>query len=155
MGKEIEHKYLVVGDGYKTLAKSVHHIRQGDLSTEKERTVRVRIYDDKGFITVKGANHGDTRLEFEYEIPVADAENILDELCLPGSIDKNRYIVDFEGNTWEVDEFLGALAGLVLAEIELECSEQSYSKPDFIGKNVTGDSSYYNSNLMNHRCNDL
>ncbi|MGN0206967.1 MAG: CYTH domain-containing protein, partial [Muribaculaceae bacterium] len=82
MGKEIEHKYLVVGDEYKSLAKSVHHIRQGYLSTEKERTVRVRIYDDKGYITVKGANHGDTRLEFEYEIPVADAEEMLATLCV-------------------------------------------------------------------------
>lgn len=145
MGKEIEHKYLVKDDGYVGMSIVAHHIRQGYLSRVPERTVRVRTYDDKGFITVKGKNQGDTRLEFEYEVPLRDAEEML-SLCEPPVIDKVRYIVPYAGFTWEVDKF-ESKAGLVTAEIELPESGIQYELPPFIGENVTGDPRYYNSNL--------
>ena len=144
---EIEYKYLVTDDSYKTLASEVHHIMQGYLSKEAERVVRVRIYDDTAFITVKGKTVKDSRLELEYEIPVDDARLMLEKLCLPSIIDKNRHIVNYKGMKWEVDEFLGNLQGLVIAEIELPSTETEYARPDFIGKNVTGDPQYYNSVL--------
>lgn len=145
MGKEIEHKYLVKDDGYVGMSIVAHHIRQGYLSRVPERTVRVRTYDDKGFITVKGKNQGDTRLEFEYEVPLRDAEEML-SLCEPPVIDKVRYIVPYAGFTWEVDQF-ESKTGLVTAEIELPESGIHYELPPFIGENVTGDPRYYNSNL--------
>lgn len=145
MGKEIEHKYLVKDDGYVGMSIVAHHIRQGYLSRVPERTVRVRTYDDKGFITVKGKNQGDTRLEFEYEVSLRDAEEML-SLCEPPVIDKVRYIVPYAGFTWEVDKF-DSKTGLVTAEIELPESGIQYELPPFIGENVTGDPRYYNSNL--------
>lgn len=146
MGVEIEHKYLVKNDNFKALATSCVHIKQGYLSKEPERTVRVRIRDDKGYLTVKGKNHGAVRSEFEYEIPVDDACALL-SLCLQPILEKTRYIVPFDGHTWEVDEFYGGHAGLVTAEIELKSQFDQYSIPDFIGQNVTGIPQYYNSNL--------
>lgn len=145
MGKEIEHKYLVKDDGYVGMSIVAHHIRQGYLSRVPERTVRVRTYDDKGFITVKGKNQGDTRLEFEYEVPLRDAKEML-SLCEPPVIDKVRYIVPYAGFTWEVDQF-ESKTGLVTAEIELPESGIQYELPPFVGDNVTGDPRYYNSNL--------
>lgn len=146
MGVEIEHKYLVKDDSYKKMAVERKIIRQGYLNRKPERTVRVRTINDQGFITVKGKNKGDFRLEFEYEIPYKDAIEIL-KLCEPGVIDKIRYIVIFDGMKWEVDEFHGEREGLVMAEIELPCSGYIYSHPPFIGDNVTGNPDYYNSNL--------
>lgn len=146
MAQEIEHKYLVKNQDYKKFAKKVIFIKQGYLSRDPERTVRVRLWDNDGYITIKGKNQGDRRAEYEYKIPYQDAENLL-ELCVPPVIEKRRYIVDFQGHRWEVDEFLGALAPLVLAEIELSSSDEKYDLPDFIGENVTNDPRYYNSNL--------
>ncbi len=146
MAFEIEHKYLVTNDSYKRIATAKYHIYQGYLSREPERTVRVRIKDDKAFLTIKGKNEGAKRLEFEYEIPKDDALKIL-ELCQSPILEKIRYNVPYEGKLWEVDEFLGKREGLILAEIELESEQESYAKPDFIGENVTGDHQYYNSNL--------
>ncbi len=146
MGVEIEHKYLVKNDNYKTLATSQTHISQGYLSKVPERTVRVRVRDGHGFLTVKGENHGAVRAEFEYEIPVEDARRML-KSCIPPLLEKTRYIVPFEGNVWEVDEFFGNRVGLVTAEIELKSENDSYSIPDFIGENVTGNPLYFNSNL--------
>ena len=131
MAKEIEHKYLTVSNEYRLLATSSHIICQGYLSLDKERTVRVRTIDNRGFVTIKGKNKGALRQEFEYEIPVADAKDMLETLCLKPVI----------------DEFKGALSGLVLAEIELPDVNHKYSIPKFIGKNVTGDPRYYNSVL--------
>lgn len=146
MAVEIEYKYLVKNDNYKAMATSKVRIRQGYLNRKPERTVRVRTKGERGFLTVKGKNSGASRLEFEYEIPKADAEEML-TLCMPPILDKTRYLVPFEGHVWEVDEFHGIREGLVTAEIELHSEEESYSTPDFIGENVTGDSKYYNSNL--------
>lgn len=145
MGKEIEHKYLVKNDGYVAMSVAEHHIRQGYLSRVPERTVRVRTYDNKGYITVKGKNMGDTRFEFEYEVPLCDAEEML-SLCEPPIINKVRYIVPYAGFTWEVDKF-ESNTGLVTAEIELPDSNTKYSLPPFVGDNVTGNPIYCNSNL--------
>lgn len=146
MGYEIEHKYRVLNNSYRQLSVSCHYICQGYLSKDADRTVRVRVRDQKGYITIKGRTTNDTRVEYEYEIPRVEAEEML-QLCLPTVIEKRRYIVPFKGKTWEVDEFCGALDGLVVAEIELESSTAEYEKPDFIGENVTNDARYYNSNL--------
>ncbi|MBQ0114424.1 MAG: CYTH domain-containing protein [Bacteroidales bacterium] len=146
MGLEIEHKYLVNDGSYRQMASRVHHILQGYLSRESRRTVRVRLRDDSGFITIKGKSHGASRPEFEYEIPADDARQLL-ALCPPPVLDKDRYIIEFEGHTWEVDEFHGTLEGLVTAEIELPSEDSSYTTPPFIGKDVTGDHRYSNSHL--------
>jgi adenylate cyclase len=146
MALEIEHKYLVVNDRYKDVAFKCVTINQGYLNRQPERTVRVRTVDDRGFLTVKGKNKGDVRLEFEYEIPYADAVSLL-KLCEPGIVEKKRYYVDYKGLTWEIDEFHGQREGLVVAEVEIPESGFEYEKPSFIGKNVTGDPRYYNSNL--------
>lgn len=146
MGIEIEHKYLVVNDKYRNMASSSHRIMQGYLSREPQRTVRIRVKDKQGFITIKGKNVGDTRAEFEYPIPIDDAMQLLN-MCLPTVIEKTRYLVPFEGHTWEVDEFHGARRGLVVAEIEIGNSNQQYTLPPFVGQNVTGNPDYYNSNL--------
>lgn len=148
MAIEIEHKYLVTNDSFKDFATTSTYICQGYLSKDKERTVRVRIADDTAYITIKGKNSGDTRLEYEYSIPLNDARQILDTLCVKPIIEKIRHLVEYKGNTWEIDEFKGVLDGLVLAEIELPSSEYKYDIPPFIGKNVTNDSRYYNSNLI-------
>jgi adenylate cyclase len=124
------------------------HIIQGYISRDKNHTVRVRIVNDRAVITLKGANKGDTRAEFEYPVPVADAEEMLANLCEPPVIEKYRNIVIFSGNRWEIDEFQGALKGLVMAEIEIPSSDYQYAIPPFIGKNVTNDARYYNSNLI-------
>lgn len=146
MGLEIEHKYLVKNENYKNLASRVAHIAQGYLSRDKERTVRVRILNESAFITIKSKNHGDTRHEFEYPIPLEDAKELL-RICLPPIIEKYRHYVEYEGFTWEVDEFLGELKGITVAEIELPSSDTQYTLPEFIGENVTDNPIYYNSNL--------
>ncbi|MBQ4917834.1 MAG: CYTH domain-containing protein [Muribaculaceae bacterium] len=148
MPKEIEHKYLVINNSFKEYATKSIAIYQGYLSKDKERTVRVRTANDLAFITVKGKNIGDTRLEFEYPIPFDEASTLLKQLCITPIIEKTRYIVEYNGNTWEIDEFKGALEGLILAEIEIPSSEYKYDIPPFIGKNVTNDVRYYNSNLI-------
>jgi len=152
MGTEIERKFLLTGDDWKALAKGIHY-RQGYLNSQKERTVRVRIIDDKGFLTIKGISVGATRMEYEYEIPVEDANVLLDELCEKPLIEKNRSKIDFAGFIWEVDEFFGENEGLVIAEIELESEDQQFDKPSWIGDEVTGDSRYFNSNLIKHPYN--
>lgn len=146
MALEIEHKYLVVGDCYRHMASERKDILQGYLCRTPERTVRVRTIGKKGFLTVKGKNDGDTRLEFEYEIPYDDAVKLLD-MCEPGIIDKTRFLVSFKGMVWEVDEFHGSRKGLVVAEVEIPYSGYEYEKPPFVGENVTGNPDYYNSNL--------
>ena len=146
MALEIEYKYLVKNDSYRLLASESVSIFQGYLSRDPERTVRVRIKGDKGFLTVKGKSSGAVRYEFEYEISIDDASKMLG-MCIPPILEKIRYIVPFEGHLWEVDEFLGHKRGLVTAEIELMSADEHYLIPDFIGENVTGNPEYYNSNL--------
>ncbi|MGO9060187.1 MAG: CYTH domain-containing protein [Candidatus Binataceae bacterium] len=149
MAKEIERKFLVKGDSWRRQGVGKHY-RQGYLSTVKERTVRVRTAGDKGFITVKGISVGATRSEYEYEIPLADAKEILDHLCEHPLIEKTRYRIQWAGLTWEVDEFEGENRGLVTAEVELTDEHQAVSLPDWIGHEVTTDPRYFNSSLVAH-----
>ena len=149
MGIEIEKKFLLTGTQWKQLATGTAY-RQGYLNSVKERTVRVRTINDQGFLTIKGVSVGATRLEYEYEIPLEDANALLDELCEKPLIEKNRYKVNFSGFTWEIDEFFGENDGLIVAEIELESEDQVFDKPEWVGEEVTGDSRYFNSNLINN-----
>ena len=147
MGIEIERKFLLTGTTWKNLAPGTSY-RQGYLNSIKERTVRVRTIDDKGFLTIKGISVGATRVEYEYEIPFDDAENLLNELCEKPIIEKNRYKITHGGFVWEIDEFFGENEGLVVAEIELESEDQTFEKPEWVGEEVTGDPRYFNSNLI-------
>ncbi|MBP5668557.1 MAG: CYTH domain-containing protein [Salinivirgaceae bacterium] len=144
---EIERKFLVAGE-FRQFATAEYRICQGYLSSDPQRTVRVRIKGDKGYLTIKGASTADglSRFEWEKEIAVSEAEMLL-KLCLPGAIEKTRYIVPFGGLTFEVDEFFGENAGLVMAEVELESATQQVSLPEWLGQEVTGDKRYYNSYL--------
>ena len=148
MNIEIERKFLVQGE-YKSLATSHSHIAQGYFDTAPGRTVRVRIRDDKAYLTIKGPSNADglSRYEFEQQIPFADGVYMLEHLCLPGVIDKTRWLVKSGKHTFEVDEFHGVNAPLVMAEVELQSEDEPYQKPLFIGKEVTGDRRYYNSQL--------
>lgn len=147
MAQEIERKFLVVGD-FKQAAYSHSTIIQGYISATKEHTVRVRIRDDKAFLTIKGASHngGLSRFEWEKEIPVSEARDLL--LLCGGVIDKVRYLVKSGKHVFEVDEFHGDNEGLIMAEVELKNEAEPYTKPSFIGKEVTGDIRYYNSHLL-------
>ena len=147
MAKEIERKFLVTGEAWRALAEG-NRYRQGYLSTVKQRTVRVRTVGDTGFLTIKGVSVGAARSEYEYEIPIADAEEMLDDLCEKPIIEKNRYKIPLEGVVWEVDEFLGLNDGLIVAEVELESEEQAFATPEWIGEEVTGDPKYFNSSLI-------
>ncbi len=148
MAQEIERKFLVAGE-FKSLAKKATRITQGYLSSVPERTVRVRIKGDKGFITIKGIGSasGASRYEWEKEIPVAEVEELL-KICEPGVIDKTRYLVEAGEHTYEVDEFYGDNEGLTVAEVELSSEEEAFVKPEWLGEEVTGDVKYYNSILM-------
>lgn len=145
---EIERKFLVLSDNYRKSALSHHQIAQGYLNSHPERTVRVRIMGESGFITIKGKSNesGTSRLEWETEISLLEARQLL-ELCEDGIIDKVRYRVTVGSHVFEVDEFSGANAGLVLAELELRSENESYPKPDWLGDEVTGDVRYYNAFL--------
>ncbi len=149
MAQEIERKFLVKDDSFKKDAFKSTRIVQGYLSSVPERTVRVRIKGDKGYLTVKGIGNetGASRFEWEIEIPKTDAENLL-KICEPGVIDKTRYLVKVGSHTFEVDEFYGDNEGLILAEIELHSEDEAFTKPAWLGKEVTGDTRYYNSMLM-------
>ena len=148
MALEIERKFLVLDDSYKREAFSSYHIMQGYICKERGKTVRVRIRDNQGFITIKGPSDqgGIVRYEFEQEIPLADAKELM-KLCEPGIIDKTRWLVKIDEHTFEVDEFFGDNEGLVVAEVELSSEDETFEKPHFIGKEVTGDRRYYNSQL--------
>ena len=147
MAKEIERKFLVKNLDWKSQAKGTLY-RQGYLNSEKERTVRVRTIDDKAFITVKGITTGVSRMEFEYEIPFADATQMLDELVEKPIIEKYRYKLAQDGLVWEIDEFLGDNAGLVVAEVELADAQQALVRPDWLGEEVSSDPLYFNNNLV-------
>jgi len=144
MAIEIERKFLVRGDAWRS-ATPVYFC-QGYLNRGKGRTVRVRVAGEQGFLTIKGATSGISRAEFEYEIPVSDAKQML-AFCDGPLIEKYRRKINYEGMVWEVDEFLGDNKGLVVAEIELASEAQQFKKPDWVGEEVTQDARYYNSNL--------
>lgn len=144
---EIERKFLVKGN-FKTESHVSTRVTQGYLSSSPERTVRVRIKGEKGFITIKGKGNasGTSRYEWEKEIPVEEARELL-QLCEPGIIDKTRYLIRHEGHLFEVDEFHGENDGLVIAEIELKNENENFSRPAWLGEEVTGDRKYYNAML--------
>jgi adenylate cyclase len=148
MAQEIERKFLVLNDLYKSSASRSFRIRQGYLSSNPERSVRVRIKGDSGFLTIKGASDptGISRYEWEKMIPVNEAEELLC-LCEPGAIDKVRYEIKFGNHIFEVDEFFGENLGLVVAELELTSEDEKYQRPDWLGREVTGELKYYNSQL--------
>ncbi|MFN3860213.1 MAG: CYTH domain-containing protein [Roseateles sp.] len=149
MGIEIERKFLVAGDGWRAQAGSATRFSQGYLSRDPARTVRVRVAGQQGFLTIKGATSGAARAEFEYAIPLADAQQLL-ALSDGPVVDKIRHLCVVDGMTWEVDEFLGANAGLVVAEIELQSEDQPFTRPAWLGAEVTGDARYVNANLAVH-----
>ena len=146
---EIERKFLVIGDAWRALAQGIHY-RQGYLSSAKERTVRIRTINDKAFLTIKGITVGVTRQEYEYEIPYDDCVQMLEQLAEKPVIEKKRYKIPLDGLIWEIDEFLGVNAGLIVAEIELADENQAFSKPAWIGAEVSADPRYFNSNLVKH-----
>lgn len=150
MPQEIERKFLVDGE-YKSKAYASSHIVQGYICSARGRTVRVRIRDDKGYLTIKGPADapGISRYEWEKEIPLDEARDLM-KICEPGAIDKTRYLVRSGRHVFEVDEFYGENEGLVIAEVELSSPDEPFEKPDFIGQEVTGDARYYNAQLMRH-----
>jgi adenylate cyclase len=147
MGLEVERKFLVTGDAWRALGEPVA-IRQGYLSRDPLRTVRVRLAGERAWITVKGISIGATRLEFEYPIPRQDAVDMLDGFCEQPVVEKRRTRIPLGEITWEVDEFLGENLGLIVAEVELQHAEQRIALPAWIGAEVTGDPRYYNSHLL-------
>lgn len=150
MGLEIERKFLVTGD-FKPAARSHSHIVQGYICSQSGRTVRVRLRDEKGYLTIKGpsTDNGLSRYEFEKEIS-PDEANALMKLCEPGIIDKVRWLVPWGGHVFEVDEFFGENEGLIMAEVELSSPDEPVELPSFIGTEVTGNRRYYNSSLRQH-----
>jgi len=148
MAQEIERKFLVVGD-FKSHAKKETRITQGYLSSVPERTVRVRIKGDKGFITIKGIGNksGVSRYEWEKVIPTDEVNELL-KICEPGIIDKTRFLVDVGNHLFEVDEFYGENEGLIVAEVELSDEDENFEKPEWLAEEVTGDVKYFNSMLM-------
>ncbi|GFZ39025.1 MULTISPECIES: CYTH domain-containing protein [Bacteroides] len=148
MAQEIERKFLVIGD-FKSQAFEQSRIVQGYISSARGRTVRVRIRNGRGYLTIKGASNesGTSRYEWEKELPLHEAEELM-KLCEPGVIDKTRYLVRSGKHIFEVDEFYGENEGLIVAEVELNAEDEAFVKPSFIGQEVTGDVRYYNSQLM-------
>ncbi len=147
MGTEIERKFIVEGDAWRGLAEGTA-FRQGYLSTDAERTVRVRTAGEKGFLNIKGKARGLARLEYEYEIPLGEADELLDRLCLEPLIEKHRYKIEHAGFLWEVDEFHGVNDGLVVAEVELESEDQQVTLPSWVGREVSEDHRYKNASLV-------
>jgi CYTH domain-containing protein len=146
MALEIERKFLVKENDWRNGQGTMY--LQGYLNSDENRNVRVRVVNDRGYLTVKGISQGATRVEYEYEIPKAEADAMLDNLCEKPLITKKRYKIVFKGFVWEVDEFLGENQGLIIAELELESEDQVFIKPEWIGEEVTGDPKYFNSNLI-------
>ena len=146
MAKEIERKFLVKNNDYRELANPELYV-QGYISNSPERTVRVRIQGVKAKLTIKGKNIGITRDEFEYDIPVSDARELLDNFCLEHIIEKFRYKINYDNHIWEIDEFIGDNEGLVIAEIEVKKVGEDVKIPEWIGAEVSGDPRYYNSNI--------
>ncbi len=149
MPREIERKFLLKDDGWREQAVGTWY-RQGYMSSKSGVTVRVRVAGDQGYLTIKGLAQGISRLEFEYEIPVAEAEIMLDSLCHKPLIEKTRYKLNYCGLVWEIDEFEGENKGLILAEVELQDVSQQIELPDWIGMEVSYDPRYFNSNLVRY-----
>ncbi|MEI7795503.1 MAG: CYTH domain-containing protein [Methylococcaceae bacterium] len=147
MAQEIEHKFLLANDDWREHVSHSVIYKQGYLSSQPTSSIRVRISDSEAWLNIKSATIGTQRSEYEYEIPLADAHEILNNLCLKPVIEKTRHFVTHENHVWEIDEFDGENEGLIVAEIELDAVGESFSKPDWIGAEVTQDVRYYNNNL--------
>lgn len=148
MGSEIERKFLVREDAFEGPAGT--SFRQGYLPTSNLTVTRVRVAGDKAWLTIKGGTKGIERLEFEYEIPTADAEQMLDELCEKPLVEKTRYMREHAGHTWEIDRFQGDNAGLLIAEVELQSADEKPELPDWILREVSDEPRYFNSSLVKH-----
>jgi len=147
MAKEIERKFLVNNLDFIKQAEDIRPLRQGFLANDVTKTVRIRSGKDKATLTIKGETKGITRTEHDIDIPITLADSILEEFC-PLQMSKTRYVVPYNGHTWEVDIFLGENEGLIIAEIELEHEDEKFDKPDWVGKEVSVDQRYYNSELI-------
>ncbi len=147
MATEIEHKFLIRNDRWRQQVERSIRMRQGYLISDARCSVRVRIADGQGFLNLKSGTLGILRSEYEYPIPPADAEEILDTLCEKPLLEKTRHLVRFEGHLWEIDEFAGDNAGLIVAEIELSRPDEPFARPDWVGEDVSHDIRYYNSQL--------
>jgi adenylate cyclase len=154
MALEIEHKFLLADERWRGQVYKSAYFKQGYLSSLPTTSVRVRISDDKAWLNIKSATIGNQRLEFEYEIPLTDADTLLDALCAKPLIEKTRHFIKAEdGHVWEIDEFAGENTGLIVAEIELASLDENFSKPEWLGQEVTHDLRYYNNNLAQHPYN--
>ncbi|CAG1023386.1 Inorganic triphosphatase [Patescibacteria group bacterium] len=149
MATEIEHKFLLANDDWRGEVSHSVCYRQGYLSSQPTSSIRVRISDNQAWLNIKSATIGTHRQEFEYEIPKADADEILNHLCKKPLIEKTRYFVEHQGHTWEIDVFEGDNQGLIVAEIELSEVGENFAKPSWLGEEVTHDLRYYNNNLAN------
>lgn len=150
MGTEIERKYLLGDDGWRAEVTDSRRLVQGYLARSETSAIRVRIVGDSAELNIKHSLDGVQRLEYEYPIPLADAHEILDKVALRPLIDKTRHLVTRGPHTWEIDEFHGENAGLIVAEIELDDADESFERPDWLGREVSSDPRYYNSNLSRH-----
>ncbi|MCZ4225478.1 CYTH domain-containing protein [Pedobacter rhodius] len=154
MGKEIERKFLINYPEWERLVKPFgKQLRQGYILTNPDKTIRIRVADAKGWLTIKGISTGATRLEYEYEIPLEEAIELLDNFS-ENELEKTRYEINFEGKLWEVDVFSGDNDGLIVAEIELASEDEQFELPDWIAEEVTHEKKYYNSNLTKHPFKD-
>ena len=147
MAIEIEHKFLLNDESWREKVKKAIIFKQGYLSSIPTTSIRVRISDEQAWLNIKSATIGNKRMEFEYEIPLTDANQIIELLCKKPIIEKTRHYVENENNTWEIDEFHGENQGLIVAEIELDSETQPFTIPEWIGQEVTQDIRYYNNNL--------
>ncbi|MDD4915952.1 MAG: CYTH domain-containing protein [Methylococcales bacterium] len=154
MALEIEHKFLLADDSWRTEISHAVLYKQGYLSSSPLGSIRVRISDEHAWLNIKSATIGASRLEFEYEIPLTDANTLLDELCCKPLVEKIRHFVQRGSHTWEIDEFLGDNAGLIVAEIELPEIGAAFDRPQWLGQEVTSDMRYYNNNLTRHPFKD-
>jgi adenylate cyclase len=151
---EIERKFLMRNDNWKSAVDSSTHIRQGYLAPLSKASMRIRIDGDKANINIKSATLGIHRMEYEYPIPMNDAIEMLDQLCDRPQIEKVRHCIKQGKHVWEIDEFAGENAGLIMAEIELESEDEAFEKPEWLGEEVTGDKRYYNVNMVKHPFKD-
>ncbi len=147
MAIEIEHKFLLANETWREQISHSVIYKQGYLTSQATSSIRVRISDKQAWLNIKSATIGTQRSEYEYEIPLSDAHEILDSLCSKPVIEKTRHLVTHENHQWEIDEFTGENAGLIVAEIELKMADETFAKPDWLGEEVTQDVRYYNNNL--------
>lgn len=150
MAIEVEHKFLLANDNWRALTSDSVAYRQGYLSSEANSSIRIRISDTQAWLNIKSATIGNQRHEYEYAIPLSDANEMLDTLCRKPLIEKVRHFVKYDKHLWEIDEFKGANEGLIIAEVELSSTQETFSRPDWLGQEVTYDLRYYNNNLSRY-----